>query len=113
MKLLKKSPWAFIVLIGVVSLFSDMTHEGARSITGPFLASLGTSATVPASIIPLGKRGTESGIFNAVFGLSWFLGSFLMGWLYDVSIAGLIVFSMMAQLALIPFFVKLSGKPHA
>ncbi len=43
MKLFKKSSWAFIVLIGVVSLFSDMTHEGARGITGPFLAALGAS----------------------------------------------------------------------
>ena len=31
----------FIVLIGAVSLFADMTYEGARSITGPFLAVLG------------------------------------------------------------------------
>ena len=26
--------WKFIILVGVVSLFSDMTYEGARSITG-------------------------------------------------------------------------------
>jgi hypothetical protein len=26
----------FVFLIGVVGLFSGMTHEGARSITGPF-----------------------------------------------------------------------------
>lgn len=67
---------------------------------------------VLASIIPLGKRGTAYGVFNAVFGLSWFLGSFLMGWLYEVSITGLIVFSMLAQLASIPFFVKLAQKPE-
>jgi MFS family permease len=36
----------FIVLIGVVSLFGDMTYEGARSITGPYLATLGASATI-------------------------------------------------------------------
>lgn len=34
----------FIILIGVVSLFADMTYEGARSITGPYLAILGASA---------------------------------------------------------------------
>ena len=28
----------FIVLIGVVSLFADMASEGARSITGSYLA---------------------------------------------------------------------------
>jgi MFS family permease len=36
----------FVVLLGFVSLFGDMTYEGARSITGPFLATLGASATV-------------------------------------------------------------------
>ena len=35
----------FVLLIGVVSLFADMTYEGARSITGPYLAVLGASAT--------------------------------------------------------------------
>ncbi len=36
----------FVILIGFVSLFGDMTYEGARSIIGPFLAALGASATV-------------------------------------------------------------------
>ncbi len=35
----------FVVLIGIVSLFADMTYEGSRSITGPYLAVLGASAT--------------------------------------------------------------------
>ena len=34
---------AFIVLFGIVSLFSDMTHEGASSIRGAYLALLGAS----------------------------------------------------------------------
>lgn len=33
----------FVLLLGVVSLFADATYEGARSITGPFLATLGAS----------------------------------------------------------------------
>ena len=55
MKWFKKSPWAFIILIGVVSLFSDMTHEGARAITGPFLATLGASATVVGFVAGFGE----------------------------------------------------------
>lgn len=31
----------FIVFVEVVSLFADMTYEGARSITVPFLAPIG------------------------------------------------------------------------
>jgi hypothetical protein len=34
----------FVVTIGIVNLFADLTYEGARSITGPFLESLGASA---------------------------------------------------------------------
>ncbi|MGH8428151.1 MAG: MFS transporter [Gammaproteobacteria bacterium] len=40
----RRSAWRFIVAIGVVSLFADMTYEGARSIVGPYLGSLGASA---------------------------------------------------------------------
>jgi len=45
----------FVILIGVVSLFSDMTHEGARSIMGPFLALLGANATVVGIVAGLGE----------------------------------------------------------
>jgi MFS family permease len=36
----------FVVLIGVVSLFADMTYEGSRSITGPFLGTLGATGAI-------------------------------------------------------------------
>lgn len=45
----------FIVLIGVVSLFGDMTYEGARSIVGPYLAALGASAAVVGIIAGFGE----------------------------------------------------------
>jgi len=58
-----------------------------------------------ATMVPMKKRGTAYGIFNAGFGLFWFLGSALMGVLYDLSIASLIVFSVVMQLSAIPLFV--------
>jgi MFS family permease len=42
-------------LLGVVSLFADMTYEGARSITGPYLGALGASATVVGVVAGLGE----------------------------------------------------------
>jgi MFS family permease len=36
----------FVILLGFVSLFGDMTYEGARSIIGPFLGTLGASAAI-------------------------------------------------------------------
>lgn len=45
----------FVVLLGIVSLFADMTYESARSITGPFLALLGASATAVGITAGLGE----------------------------------------------------------
>jgi MFS family permease len=45
----------FILLIGAVSLFADMTYEGARSITGPYLAMLGASATAVGFVAGFGE----------------------------------------------------------
>ena len=45
----------FVVLLGVVSLFADMTYEGARSIAGPYLAVFGVSATIVGIVAGLGE----------------------------------------------------------
>jgi len=45
----------FIVLLGITSLFADITYEGARSITGPFLSVLGASAAVVGLVAGLGE----------------------------------------------------------
>lgn len=50
-----KSPFTLIVLLGLVSLFSDFTYEGARSIIGPYLATLGVSATLVGFVAGLGE----------------------------------------------------------
>jgi MFS family permease len=49
--------WAIqtIVCFGIVSLFADMTYEGARSIGGPFLQSLGASAAAVGFIAGFGE----------------------------------------------------------
>jgi MFS family permease len=51
-----------------------------------------------ADLIPHEKRGTAYGVFNTGFGIFWFGGSALMGYLYDVSLQGLILFSVITQL---------------
>lgn len=45
----------FIVALGVVSLLADMVYEGARSILGPFLATLGASAATVGLISGVGE----------------------------------------------------------
>ena len=61
-----------------------------------------------AEMLPRGGRATGYGIFNAGFGLFWFLGSALMGWLYELSLAWLIAFSVIIQLLAIPIFFGVS-----
>lgn len=51
----KRRAYNFIILLGLISLFADITYEGARSITGPFLASLGASAAVVGTVAGLGE----------------------------------------------------------
>jgi predicted MFS family arabinose efflux permease len=50
-----KTAFGFVLIIGVVNLFADMTYEGARSITGPFLGSLGASASVVGVVAGTGE----------------------------------------------------------
>lgn len=47
--------FAFIVLMGIVSLFSDMTHEGARSILGEYLNLTGASAATIGFVSGIGE----------------------------------------------------------
>lgn len=45
----------FVILLGFVSLLADVTYEGARSITGPYLALLGAGGTAVGLVAGLGE----------------------------------------------------------
>ena len=47
--------FAFLTLMGMVSLFSDMTHEGARSILGEYLNLAGASAASIGFVSGIGE----------------------------------------------------------
>jgi MFS family permease len=51
----KSTVLRFVILIGVVNLFADFTYEGGRSITGPFLASLGATAAIVSIVSGVGE----------------------------------------------------------
>ena len=61
-----------------------------------------------ADMVPKDRRATGYGIFHTGFGLFWFLGSALMGVLYEVSLPGLVVFSVAMQLLAVPIFIFIS-----
>ena len=57
------------------------------------------------SMVPKTSRATGYGVFECSFGVFWFLGSWLLGVLYDVSIPAMIAVSVAAQLAAIPLYL--------
>jgi MFS family permease len=63
---------------------------------------------VPAAVaqmVPAHRRASAYGLFTAGYGVFWFLGSALLGVLYDVSLEALITFSVVVELAAIPLFL--------
>lgn len=49
------SAWRFVTTFGVISMLADIVYEGARSITGPLLASLGATALVVGVVTGIGE----------------------------------------------------------
>jgi MFS family permease len=92
----------FVLLIGVVSLFSDMTHEGARSITGPFLASLGASAVVISAVAGFGEL--LGYVLRFVFGVA----ADRTGRYWPITISGYVL-----QMAVVPALALATNWPVA
>lgn len=62
-----------------------------------------------SGMVPKQSRAAGYGIFECVFGIFWFLGSWLLGALYDISLTALITVSVSSQLLCIPLYL-VSGK---
>lgn len=59
-----------------------------------------------SEMVPKTSRATGYGIFEFSFGVFWFLGSWLLGTLYDVNIVAMVAISVVTQFAAIPFYLK-------
>jgi MFS-type transporter involved in bile tolerance (Atg22 family) len=58
-----------------------------------------------AAMVPRDRRASAYGIFNAAYGVLWFLGSALMGFFYDRSVMTVVAFAVIMQLASVPIFL--------
>ena len=105
-----------VFVTALSALFAPLVFLGGfySALIGMLLWGLGLGAhesvmqAVVADITPTHMRGTAYGTTSLWFGVFWFLGSALMGFLYDISLISLIMFSLAAQLLAIPllFAVK-------
>jgi MFS family permease len=64
------------------------------------------------SMVPKASRATGYGVFECSFGIFWFLGSWLLGVLYDVSVPAMIAVSVVTQAAAIPLYYASSKQKN-
>jgi predicted MFS family arabinose efflux permease len=108
-----------VPLTAVTALFAPLAFlgNGTAALLGTILWGVGLGvhesvmAAAVAEIVPAGRVASAYGLFNLGFGVAWFAGSAVMGVLYDISIPALVAFSIIAELAAIPIFLRLRRNP--
>lgn len=68
---------------------------------------------IVGNLTPRQQRGSAYGIFNFAYGVSWFLGSVLLGWLYDQSVLIMVIIVFILQFASLPWLVIVLKKLYA
>jgi len=105
-----------IPLTIVSTFFAPLVFLGSfwPVIIGSALWGLGMGvheSIIPAAVatmVPQQRRPSAYGIFTAGYGVAWFLGSAVMGWLYDRSVVSVVVFCVVLQLLALPIFFTVS-----
>jgi len=103
----------FIVFLGVVSLFGDMTYEGARSITGPYLGLLGVTATTIGIVSGFGElmgygARLASGYLGDRTGHYWAVT--ILGYLLNLFAVPLLALAGAWQIAVVLIVAERTGR---
>jgi MFS family permease len=106
--------WILVPLTIISAASAPIVFLGGfwLALTGSALWGLGMGvheSIIPAAVatmVPQERRPSAYGIFTAAYGIFWFVGSVVIGRLYDVSITALIMFSVITQLIAIPMFLR-------
>jgi predicted MFS family arabinose efflux permease len=110
-KLLDKMGLPILLLaFGIPAFFAPLVFLRAATLglLGMILWGIGMGAqdsclkAVLSAVVPSQRRSTGFGIFDTGFGIAWFLGSALMGLLYDKSVWALVLFSVSTQVLALP-----------
>jgi predicted MFS family arabinose efflux permease len=100
----------FAFLISAAAAPCVFLGTSIAALIGMVLWGIGMSAqgsllqAMLTAVIPPQKRSTAFGLFDTGYGIAWFLGSAVMGLLYDRSILAVALFSVVLQLAALPIF---------
>ncbi|HET7119530.1 MAG TPA: MFS transporter [Hanamia sp.] len=103
----------FVVLLGCVSLFSDMTYEAARSISGPYLNILGVSGATVGWVAGFGELAgygvrIVSGYLSDRTKKYWTIT--IIGYLFNLFSGPLLAFAGYWQLAVLLMITERIGK---
>jgi MFS family permease len=106
--------WILVPLTVISAASAPLVFLGGfwLALIGSALWGLGMGvheSIIPAAVatmVPQQRRPSAYGIFTAGYGVFWFIGSVVIGKLYDVSMSALIIFSVVAQMAAIPLFLN-------
>ncbi|HEY6485989.1 MAG TPA: MFS transporter [Candidatus Cybelea sp.] len=85
--------------------------RGSLAVAGAAVWGVGTAVqdalllALVATVLARRRKATVFGLYDLAFGIAWFAGSVVGGVLLDRSITALVAFSMLLQVAAIPFFV--------
>jgi MFS family permease len=113
-RLFDKIGISIMILVALLSsLFAPLVFLGGFYLAFLGMALWGVSMGAQESIMrssvavmsTVERRGSAYGIFNTIYGVSWFAGSLTLGILYGVSLTYLVIFSVLIQLISIPFFI--------
>lgn len=108
--------YGFAVLVALTlasALFAPLVFFGSYwlALLGAAIWGLGMGvheSIIPAAVSPMvspRRRASAFGTFTAGYGIFWFLGSVVIGILYDVSVPAVVAFCMVTQLAAVLVFI--------
>lgn len=118
-RLFDKVGISILIVVALISaLFAPLVFLGGFYLAFMGMALWGVSLGAQESIMrssvavmsSVGRRGSAYGIFNTIYGVSWFAGSLTLGILYGISLSYLMVFSVIIQLLSIPLFILMLSK---
>ncbi len=110
-----------VALTLVSALFAPLVFLGNfwLALVGAAIWGLGMGvheSIIPAAVAPMvstRRRASAFGTFTAGYGIFWFLGSAVIGILYDLSVASVIAFCVVTQLVAVPIFAWVGYRSQA